>query len=237
MKGYQLKKYFISIMKKALGDQKEFAPWIEDHGERIFINLNKPNFYFLFDMYEKSHYKRYEYARSVIHPGDVIGDFACGTGYGSVILTQKAKKVIGADIDGIVIDYIRDLYKDVINLELIKMDLLDLNFFSTFDCIISFETVEHFEEQNIINIFKKFYDALVKNGQLIISTPYMQQKSEQALKMGFHKTFNIDENTIIGWLTNSGFVVDSILYQNYKSHVIRKTLVQKDFMVCVSHKV
>ena len=42
----------------------------------------------------------------------------------------------------------------------------------------------------------------------------MQEKSEDALKLGFHLTFYIDEQKITEWLSKAGFRVETIKYQN-----------------------
>ena len=46
------------------------------------------------------HYQRYQLACQVVS-GKIVLDAACGEGYGSSLLAQHAKKVIGLDIDEI----------------------------------------------------------------------------------------------------------------------------------------
>lgn len=212
------------------------APKFDITGERVdFIYNNKINFESL-DMYQKSHFRRYEFAVSITNNAEVCGDFACGTGYGSVMLSKNANKVIGADLNGEVIKAIKRRYKNIRNVEFIKANLLDLNFESVFDNIFSFETIEHFSEDNIHLLLAIFYKSLKQNGKLIFSTPYVQERSEAALKLGHHLTFYINEEKLEKWLSNAGFIVESYQYQNYDTHNIQVDMDKKDFIICVVKK-
>ena len=105
-----------------------------------------------------------------------------------------------------------------------------------FDNIISFETIEHLKEEDIPDLFKAFSRALKPGGILIFSTPYMQERSPEAISMGFHLTFDIGENTIKSWLTANSLQAEIIKYQNYEQHTIEDNLLKKDFIICVARK-
>lgn len=203
-----------------------------DKGERVDIDYNKKQDSEKFDIYQKSHLKRYEFVRELLNPNDIIGDFACGTGYGSIMLSERSTKVIGVDINERVIKTIRKRYKNNKKVEFIKSDILSINYQNYFDKIISFETIEHLKEKDILSILHIFYTALKKDGKLIFSVPYMQEKSAQAIKMGFHLTFYIDESKIQEWCSATGFKINYFKYQNYKTHEIVNELKEKDFIIC-----
>jgi ubiquinone/menaquinone biosynthesis C-methylase UbiE len=207
------------------------------NGERVDIQLNKGADFDTMDMYQKSHWKRYEFARDVVRTGEVCGDFACGTGYGSILISEKAESVIGADLNSKVITEIRERYKENRNTVFLNENLLNLSFQDHFDTIISFETLEHFAENDIITLLKIFNKALKANGRLLFSTPYLQEKSEEAVKMGFHLTFYIDMEKINTWLKDTGFRVEIVKYQNYDSHLLSEDLEKKDFIICAARKV
>jgi len=211
-------------------------PRFDATGERVDILYSEKIDFETLDMFQKSHYKRYEYAVEIIKGNDVCGDFACGTGYGSVMLSKKAGKVIGADINAGVINAIKKRYRSKKNVQFIAADLLNLNFNSEFDDIVSFETVEHFTEENILKLLPIFGKSLKPGGKIIMSTPYMQEKSEAALKLGHHLTFHINEKVITGWLSVAGFDAVSFKYQNYATHTIQDELEEKDFIICVAQK-
>lgn len=208
-----------------------------NNGERVDIQMQTEFNFDRLDIYQKNHFKRYEFAKEIVNFGDVCGDFACGTGYGTVLISDKAKEVIGADLDSIVINTIKERYEKKTNVTFLNENLLNLKFDMIFDTILSFETIEHFEEADIKLLLKIFAKSLKVNGKLVFSTPYMQEKSEAAMKLGFHLTFYIDENKIMGWLNEAGLKIESFKYQNYNTHIIEDDLEKKDFIICVAQKI
>jgi len=206
------------------------------NGERVDIQIQGNVEFEKLDIYQKNHWKRYEFARQVVETGDVCGDFACGTGYGSILVSDKAKSVTGADLNSEVITKIQDRYKQHTNVAFLNANLLYLDFENYFDTIISFETLEHFDEANVRELLEIFNKALKKNGKLIFSTPYMQERSEEAVKMGFHLTFYINEEKIANWLQTAGFRMEIIKYQNYDTHILGDDLQKKEFIICVARK-
>jgi cyclopropane fatty-acyl-phospholipid synthase-like methyltransferase len=208
---------------------------IDGDGERVDINYFKMR-YKTFDQYQKSHYHRYQFAKEKLNPNDQVGDFACGTGYGSMILAERCKKVTGVDLNQEVIEFIQNRYRKQPKVEFIHSDLLDLKFENSFDKIISFETVEHLSEENIEVLFEIYHKALKEGGKLIFSTPYNQEKSEIAIKMGFHLTFYILEDTVRNWLEKAGFELDQFYYQNYFAHDVVEQLDFKEFIITVARK-
>lgn len=206
------------------------------NGERVDIQMKESLDYNHLDLYQKSHYKRYEFALDQIREGDICGDFACGTGYGSVLLAKKAGKLIGADIDKIVVSKIKERYKKNLKVEFQHANILDLNYTNIFDVIVSFETLEHLEENDLRTALQIFCNALKPGGRFIFSSPYMQERSEDAVKLGFHLTFYISEEKLREWLQAAGFEIESINYQNYTSHTIMPNLEEKDFIICIAVK-
>ncbi len=224
--------YLRKISKAPVQEQS-----LENHGERVEIDYREGQVdYESLNMYQKSHYRRYEYAASIIDQHGITGDFACGTGYGSAILSEVSTKVIGIDIDQRVVTVIRDRYKHIPKIEFYPSNLLRLTYEEVFDTIVSFETIEHVPQDKIGAVFAVFYKALKSGGRLVFSTPYLQERSEQAIKMGFHQTFMINENTVKQWLDDAGFMLESIKYQNYQTHSIENDLVHKDFIICTARK-
>ena len=225
----QPKKYFYYLVKKI----KSLWSNLENGGERVDIVFTSSS---LLDENEKCHLKRYQFASTYIKASDVVADFACGTGYGSAILAEKATRVIGIDIDKKVVDAISEKYAHTTNLSFVATDLLEIDFRNQFDCIVSFETIEHFTEADIVKLLALFHGALKSGGTLIMSTPYMQKDDKQALRAGFHKTFFINEEKITTWLTQLGFGQLDFYYQSYAWPAVSKADVEKDFVICVARK-
>lgn len=230
------------VLKKIIKSKNEVYNFNKSNplggdGERVDIQLQKAFNFEKLDIYQKNHFRRYEFAKSIIANGDICGDFACGTGYGSVLISDKANKVIGADIDLKVINAIKERYKEKNNVTFFNENLLNLNYVNTFDTVISFETIEHFAEEDIKNLLEIFSKSLKKNGKLIFSTPYNQEKSEAAMKLGFHLTFYINEDKIKNWLNAAGLKIETIKYQNYQTHLIEEISDNKEFIICVARKI
>lgn len=207
-----------------------------DGGERVDFTYSSSLDISILDMYQQNHIQRYLFAEKLISNNLVCGDFACGTGYGSVILSKNSKSVLGIDLNSKVIEEIKKRYQSITNVSFENKNLLEIEFENKFDAIISFETIEHFTEENIYKLLSLYNKALKDNGQLIISVPYLQEESENAKKLGFHLTFEINEDKISNWLRDTGFIVEKNYYQNYKTHTIHETLDDKDFIICTAKK-
>jgi len=209
---------------------------LSENGERVDIDLCSKPLYTLMDMYQKSHYKRYVFAKRYVRPGMVCGDFACGSGYGSALLAEVADRVTGIDIKQSVVDVVAKRYAARTNIQFICHDLRAITFDSDYDIIVSFETVEHVAEQDVIVLFRNYAKALKSGGTLIFSTPYLQKRTREAIEMGFHLTFEIDETKISDWLVQAGLSPESFFYQNYKAHDVVTSLADKDFIICIAKK-
>jgi len=207
-----------------------------ENGERIDIDLNARPRYALMDMYQKSHYQRYLFAKRYVRPGMVCGDFACGSGYGSALLAQTAARVTAVDIKPHVIDAVASRYANLHNVEFICHDLRSIVFDKIYDLIVSFETVEHVEEPDVAGLFRNFARALKNGGILIFSTPYLQPRTRAAVEMGFHHVFDIDEAKIRTWLAQAGLFPERFFYQNYESHEVVESLPDKAIVVCVAKR-
>ena len=207
---------------------------ITNRGERVDIDYRKSINFDRLDTYQKSHFKRYEYVLNMINPGMLIGDFACGTGYGTAMMAQVGKKIYGCDIDNKTITIVKKRYGFYKNIVLLCNDLLDLDLPMKLDLIASFETLEHFTEKNIPNLLIKFNSMLRPGGILVFSVPYMQ--SETSCSQKHHRTFQIDEIRVKDWINRSEFCLQGFKYQDYKSHLISEQITSKDFMIAICTK-
>jgi 2-polyprenyl-3-methyl-5-hydroxy-6-metoxy-1,4-benzoquinol methylase len=230
----KVKKIFAT--KEEIYDFNKSNP-LGGNGERVDIQLSDKLNFDKLDVYQKNHLKRYEFAKQFIEKDEVCGDFACGTGYGSVLIASKAKEVIGADINAEVVQKISLRYEEIKNVSFFHKNILELDYENKFDTIVSFETLEHFEEENIIKLLEIYNKALKAKGKIIFSTPYMQEKSEEAMKMGFHFTFYINEEKIESWCRETGFKIEVLKFQNYDTHHVEDNLQNKEFIICIATKI
>ena len=114
------------------------------------------------------HYHRYAFAHGLVGGLKVL-DADCGEGYGAALLASAASSVTGVDVSEAAIAHARQRYRSD-RLEYVVSDCLALPFpDDDFDCIVSFETLEHLEDQQ--GLLAEFRRVLRPNGFLLISTP------------------------------------------------------------------
>lgn len=133
------------------------------------------------------HYHRYAFAKNLVK-GKKVLDAACGEGYGSHLLSKYASKVTGLDIDKQSIEHANNKYKTS-NLSFVEGSCSQLPFADgSFDVVVSFETLEHLEQQ--AEMLEEFKRVLTKDGILIISTPDKQHYSDAT---GFVNEYHVKE--------------------------------------------
>ena len=114
------------------------------------------------------HFHRYVLAGELVI-GKRVLDAACGEGYGSAHLARTAKTVTGVDISKESIAHASERYR-ADNLEFQLADGCNLPFKDNeFECIVSFETLEHLEDQS--GLLREFRRVLEPDGFLLISSP------------------------------------------------------------------
>ncbi len=98
-------------------------------------------------------------------------DVACGSGYGTEILSNYAEQAIGVDIDKKTIEYANKFHKKKDNVNFLCQDIrkLALNEEEKFDAIISIETIEHISDAN--PFLKSIVKLLSENGVFVVTTP------------------------------------------------------------------
>ena len=195
-----------------------------------------PSLWRRMDIYEQAHYSRYVFASYSARASDVCADLACGTGYGSALLSEVCLSILGVDRSSVVVEAARQRYRHRTNLQFISEDLLSLQFDRVFDLVVSFETIEHFAEPDIQKLLAIYSAALKPSGTLIFSCPYRQSAAEAA-KAGFHLTFEIDEDRVLRWLGGAGLAEKCIYYQSYNEPLVQRKLAKPDFLVCVAQHV
>lgn len=129
-------------------------------GERYLSEIPGPIQY--------EHYHRYVFALPYCAGKDVL-DIASGEGYGSAFLASVARSVVGVDIAKEAVEAARLAYASR-NLRYLAGSCTAIPVpDASIDVIVSFETLEHFQEQELF--FAECKRVLRPGGVLIISTP------------------------------------------------------------------
>jgi glycosyltransferase involved in cell wall biosynthesis/SAM-dependent methyltransferase len=114
------------------------------------------------------HFHRYCMARDLCSALDVL-EIASGEGYGSSILANTARSVIGVDVDPAAIAHAGTAYAGV-NLRFVQGSALDLPLDdASVDVVISFETLEYVREH--ARFMAEVKRVLRRSGRLIMSSP------------------------------------------------------------------
>lgn len=114
------------------------------------------------------HMGRYQFAAGYARGKDVL-DVACGTGYGTYLLSHVASRVIGADISLESLSSARRRYQSA-NLDYVCLDAQKFPFREgSFEVVISLETVEHLVEPK--GFLEECVRVLRPRGILVLSTP------------------------------------------------------------------
>lgn len=170
------------------------------------------------------HLARYEFARSAVTGGNKGLDLACGSGYGTQMLSEYDYKMKGVDISKEAIEYAQSHYvgpsfacQDICKVKADKYDLI------TF-----FEAIEHLPFNAGVKLLKKISKMLLPNGVFIMSTP----RKNNGKYNTFHKSewsYDLIKNTL-----GSMFSSVTIWGQDWDTAVIDLDhVVDNDFYVVV----
>ena len=114
------------------------------------------------------HEARYRFAAPLCE-NLVVLDMACGAGYGSAILAERARAVVGGDIDTGAVEFGRKHYS-LENLRLEVMDALKIPAQAgQFQAVVSFETIEHVSDAS--RFLEEVARVMTDDGIFIVSTP------------------------------------------------------------------
>jgi SAM-dependent methyltransferase len=145
---------------------------LEATGERLLPEQQRG------ELVHAEHLARYRLAAQLAH-GKRVLDAASGEGYGTAMLAAAgAQSAVGVDVDEPTMVRARERY----GLEFVQGDVAALPFEDqSFDLIVSFETIEHVEQQE--RVIGELRRVLRADGHLIISTP---NRDEYLMTSGFH---------------------------------------------------
>lgn len=137
--------------------------------ERQQLNINSP--------WWGEHVHRYKIALKHIQEQDKVLDIACGTGFGTELIFQKTKGVIGGDLDNETIESNKKHYSGISfeTMNVTKTTYSD----DYFDVIVSFETIEHTTQYR--EMLKELKRITKKGGIVIISTPNFYLNSPKGI--------------------------------------------------------
>ncbi|MEP6516251.1 methyltransferase domain-containing protein [Microcoleus vaginatus] len=139
------------------------------------------------------HLHRYALALELAQGKSVL-DIASGEGYGSAYLSKVANSVIGVDIDRECVNFSRNKYGNIANLEFVvgSCDAIPLSS-ESLDIVTSFETLEHHDKHD--EMMREIKRVLKPGGVLVISAPNRLTYSEnpQSASANPNNQFHVKE--------------------------------------------
>lgn len=133
------------------------------------------------------HVHRYLLAREYAKGKDVL-DIACGEGFGSAILAQASRRVVGVDIAAEAIKHAAASYQ-LKNVEFRQGSCAEIPLEKqSIDLVVSFETIEHHDEHKAM--MAEIKRVLRPDGMLIISSP---DKKEYSILPNYRNPFHVRE--------------------------------------------
>jgi|ERR1700693_3825396 len=136
------------------------------------------------------HLARYQFALGQLAGGERILDAGCGTGYGSRLLREKARSVVGVDYSPLAVGYATERYAGP-GVSFAAMDCQCLGFLSArFDAVVSFEVFEHMENPEAF--LSEIVRVLAPRGRLILSTPNRITTDVHMRSIGQRNDFHVN---------------------------------------------
>jgi 2-polyprenyl-3-methyl-5-hydroxy-6-metoxy-1,4-benzoquinol methylase len=146
------------------------------------------------------HQHRYLLASQIVENKTIL-DIASGEGYGSNILSKLATHVYGVDIDAQTIEHAKKRYsKD--NITFLTGDCTNIPLDNdSIDVVISFEILEHVTEHD--KMLTEIKRILRKDGILVISTPFKDDKSNIQPKFHLKELYRHEFNDLLSKYFNN----------------------------------
>jgi SAM-dependent methyltransferase len=136
------------------------------------------------------HWHRYALAAQAAGGRRVL-DAACGEGYGSALLAQRAREVLGVDLSAEAVEHARTRYGHLPNLRFETGDVTALPArLGRFGLISSFETLEHVDAEAQEQMLAGFATLLADDGVLLLSSP---DKAAYSDATGYQNPFHVRE--------------------------------------------
>lgn len=155
------------------------------------------------------HFERYMYALQLlgkIGKHETWLDCACGSGYGSHLLSGFAETVIGYDIKLEAVDYANTQYSHSG-----CVFYSDLERFASiqFDVVISVETIEHMPRSAAVPFLTRIKQQMKKEAVLVITTPLVRVSNPNPANPYHQYEYSYNDFLIV--LQDAGFEVNDFL--------------------------
>lgn len=178
------------------------------------------------------HLARYNFASQFTY-GQIF-DCACGSGYGSKILS-KTGDVLGIDSCQEALDF-ANYYNKPNNVVYLKKDIEEFNTEAKYDSIVCIETFEHISKSNSVDMLFDFDYMLKKDGILFLTTPMLRYKENKPYITNPYHVNEMPKNDLI---TTFNLILPNYLKNYFHQEISRfMPLVEENtgFLIMVARK-
>ncbi|MGH8015286.1 MAG: class I SAM-dependent methyltransferase [Candidatus Zixiibacteriota bacterium] len=111
----------------------------------------------------------YEHVKSRLNQNDKVLDLGFGEGYGTSLLAENCREIVGVDVDQKIVDYANERHQKA-NCRFLKYDGNTLPFDNdTFDIVVSFQVIEHIDNEPAF--VSEIHRVLKQGRRLLLTTP------------------------------------------------------------------
>ncbi len=122
--------------------------------------------------YQRCQYA-YEFARTYIQ-GKKVLDIGCGNGYGTALMAESAKEIVGLDYDEQTVANNNKVYNSISNISFKRATIPPIPFDAgAFEVITAFQFIEHIAERR--EFIKECLRVLIPGGTLLVTTPNVKK--------------------------------------------------------------
>ena len=119
---------------------------------------------------------RHKFIGKMIEDKQKVLDIGCGDGFGTTIVSQFVKKIIGIDYYLAHIDEAKKNFKNFKNIRFHAKNIFDMNYKNYFDAAYSTDVLEHISKKEEIKFMKSTCRTLKKNGIFIVGMPSIESQ-------------------------------------------------------------
>lgn len=173
------------------------------------------------DLWMRSeHLARYLWAKNYIHEHkfNTVLDIACANGYGTKILSNVCRTIVGIDNKE---KYIEIARKNNManNIEYILLDVDNNDLYGDYDVIVCFETLEHLKYPN--EFLKKIYSCLDKDGVVLLSVPNSKfEIIENGVNLDHYHLHIFTYDDLKCMLSDNNFEIMGVLGQSKTNKIV-----------------